>query len=407
MLKIVICAFLIVGSNVYAEWKNWAKNQRCTTSIVTPKNTQELIDIVKKAAQEHKTIRAYGTGHSWSNIVCNDGYILNTDKLNNIISVDKNKRQVTVQAGIKLKDLNEQLAQHGLSLSNQGAITEQSLAGVVSTATHGSGKTGTFASFITQIQLLTADGNLKTISATQNNEFFPAVRTSIGMLGIMTELTIQCEPLFQVQRTIKTMNWQQIVQEYENLLTLHDYMQFYWYVSDNSVSVLIHDRIPSEKKIDPEPQKNGNSYSMLSGNIETIYVEEEIAIPRPYFIQAAQEAQKLVQQSFNKDKMFSGILFRFVQAEKDNILSPAADRDVVFFSITTQSTQGYEAFYKEFYTAMLKFNGRPHWGKINYLTQKDTQKLYGDNYTQFVALRKKLDPQGVFSNEFTKQVFGW
>src|SRR5262249_26988802 len=105
--------------------------------------------------------------------------------------------------------------------------------------------------------------------------------------------------------------------------------------------------------------------------------------------------------------MFDGILFRFVSAESDNLLSPAADRDVVYCSITTTRRNGYEPFYKKFYDEMLKFNGRPHWGKINYLTKEDTQKLYGHNFDTFVQIRKQLDPDGLFSNAFTKRIFGW
>ena len=185
------------------QWHNWAHNQTCNAKIFQPKNKDELIDIVLRTQKEKKTLHAYGTAHSWSDIALTNGYLINTDKLKKIVWVDPTTNQVTVQAGIKLHDLNNKLEDLGLSLPNQGAIMRQSLAGVVSTATHGSGKTGTFASFITKVQLLCADGTLRTISPAYNADLWPAVRTSMGTLGIMTELTIQCEPLFYLNKNIR------------------------------------------------------------------------------------------------------------------------------------------------------------------------------------------------------------
>ena len=383
------------------EWQNWAKNQTCNAPIVTPKNTQELTEIIKKAQKD--TVHAFGSSHSWSDIVCVDGYLINTDKLNKVVGVDLEKKQVTVQAGIKLNDLNKELAKLDLCLSNQGAITKQSLAGAISTATHGSGKTGTLASFVTNVQLLTADGNVRNFSATENSELFNATRTSMGTLGIMTELTVQCEPLFKVQRETKTSTWNTVLKNYKKLLEDNDFMEFYCNVSDDSVDIKIHNRVSQKTKA----RNTGNSYEMLAGTLIAKYVEEEIAIPQHRFVAAAQAARQLVQKNYAKSSMFDGILFRFVSSEKDNILCPASERDVVYFSITTSSKKGYEPFYREFYDLMLQYEGRPHWGKINYLTKTDVKKLYGTHYDQFVAARKKLDPTGMFSNNFTQRIFGW
>jgi L-gulonolactone oxidase len=192
MIKKIIVIFLgVFCMTIKAkQFENWAKNQKCEVNILTPKNTQELSVQLEKIKKEKATIRAYGTGHSWSDIICGANYLVDTSKLNKIISVDKKTNQVRVQTGIKLEELNKKLHKLNLCLSNQGAITKQSLAGVVSTATHGSGKTGTYASFITEVQLLTAQGQLINISKKENENFFDAVRTSIGSLGIMTEFTV-------------------------------------------------------------------------------------------------------------------------------------------------------------------------------------------------------------------------
>jgi L-gulonolactone oxidase len=396
-------------------WKNWGNNQTCSSPIVTPKNVKELLSIIKKAKKERVNIHAYGSAHSWSDIVCVDGYLVNTDQLNKIVSVDKRKHQVTVQAGIKLFALNKELEKLGLCLPNQGAITKQSLAGVVSTATHGSGKTGTFASFVVSVQLATADAKLITISPTQNKDLWPAVRTSVGSLGIMTELTIQCQPLFYLKRIYKQTSWQQALKEYETLLDDNDYMEFNWEKEDDSVHIKIHNRIdePYDITVDEKTKKasakysKNVSYKMLAGTLRVKYLEEEVAVPRKQFVAAAQAARKLVTKQWKKNHKFDAILFRFVTQEKDNLLSPAGDSDVVYFSIITNAKTGYESFYKEYYELLLSFGGRPHWGKINYLTHQDARGLYGKKLDAFIKVRKQLDPNGLFSNEFTQRIFGW
>jgi L-gulono-1,4-lactone dehydrogenase len=403
---------LLIGANhmvVAKRWKNWAGNQVCQATIVTPKNTQELTNVIKKARQENKHVRAFGAGHSWNNIVCTDGYLINTSKLNKVVSVDLKKNQVTVEAGIKLEDLNKKLEKLKLSLSNQGAITKQSLAGAISTATHGSGKTGTLASFITKVQLVAADGKIHNFCACENADFFSASRTSIGSLGIMTELTVQCEPLFKVIREYKTTSWQGFLSSYEELIEKNDYIQFYWDINDDTVTMTIHNRFDNKHRTTTinNPKNIDYSHKLLAGVLNEIYMEEEIAIPRNKFIEAAKAARELVKQEYKKSSFFSGILFRFVSAESNNILSPASEQDVVYFSITTGTRTGYQDFFKHYYNHMLKYDGRPHWGKINYLTKQDAQKLYGHNFDKFIAIRKKLDPDGLFSNEFTKDIFGW
>lgn len=400
MRKYLLITLLILSCHA-DEWKNWAQNQQCRVTLATPHTINELRAIIQKAKEERKKVHAIGSGHSWSNIVCvQDGYLINTDNLDKIISTDMKKKQVTVQAGIKLKDLNAYLAHIGWCLPNQAAVTEQSLAGNISTATHGSGKTGTFASFITNVQLLTAAGKLQHFSSTEHADLFPAVRTSIGSLGIMTELTVQCEQLFKVRREMKTIDFEEMLKTYKHLLKNNDFMQFYWNVAGDRVDITIHNRVTDGQK-----GKNiGYSYEMLTGSLGVIYFEEEIAIPLTKFVDAFRAARSLVQKEYKTNPIFFGILCRFVSADKKNLLSPADDRDVVFLSITTNG-RNYESFYKKFYHLMLQYDGRPHWGKLNYLTKKDVQQLYGKNLDQFITIRKQLDPDGMFLNEFGNRIF--
>ena len=194
------------------------------------------------------------------------------------------------------------------------------------------------------------------------------------------------------------------MRDYKKLLNTNDYMELLWNASDDSVEAKTNNRIKKPSKIS---KSCGVSYQMLSGILQKKYVEEEIAVPMKNFVPAAQAARRLVQEEYKKHPEIDAILFRFVSAEKHNYVSPAADHDVCYFSVTTDPNIDYEPFFKKYYKLLVHYGGRPHWGKINYLNKADVHALYGDNLQKFITVRKKLDPHGMFSNAFTKRILEW
>ena len=123
-----------------ASWRNWAGNQHCSpTAIERPLTEAHLQDIVKKAALSGHKIRAVGSGHSFTAIACTDEILVSLEHLNMVRHIDTANNVITVQAGIELGHLNNRLAKAGLAMTNLGDIVYQSLAGAVSTGTHGTG----------------------------------------------------------------------------------------------------------------------------------------------------------------------------------------------------------------------------------------------------------------------------
>ena len=399
-------------------------------------------NIIKKAQKNKKTVRAIGTAHSWTDILCTDGYLINTDKVNKVLSIDTEKKQIRVQAGIKLKDLINVLTFHNLALPNQPAVTVQSIAGVMSTATHGSGHTGTMADFITNIELLAADGSLYELSKDQHPNWFAAARVNIGSLGIIYAVTIQCVPIFKLKHEQYQTSWKTIQKSYQQLNKENKFFSFYYEVREDYVRVDIWNKtdksvpnkfllktknnlrsaynwgyktlatlspryFPQSGLLQKEQPTIEYSYEALSGEPSSPYLEEEIAIDPILLPEAIEAIKKLISEYKQKGIIIYGMICRFVQEDKDSYLSPASDKDVVFVSITSQVEKKYEPFYRDYFKLMLKFNGRPHWGKINYLNYDDAKKLYGQNFDKFLAVCKQLDPNGMFSNEFTQRVFGW
>ena len=121
-------------------WHNWAGNQRCSPAVVErPRDVEEVSAAVKHAADAGRTVRVSGSGHSFTDAVLTDGTLVDLGALTGAVEVDGATGMVTVPAGMRLHDLNRRLATHGLAMANLGDIDVQTIAGAISTGTHGTG----------------------------------------------------------------------------------------------------------------------------------------------------------------------------------------------------------------------------------------------------------------------------
>ena len=120
--------------------------------------------------------------------------------LDRVVAIDRDAMTATVEAGIPLWRLNDELAKRGLALSNLGDIDRQTIAGATSTGTHGTGlRYGSIAAAIVGLELVTASGDVVRCSATEEPEIFACARVGLGVLGVVTQVTLQCEPLFKLR----------------------------------------------------------------------------------------------------------------------------------------------------------------------------------------------------------------
>ena len=152
------------------KWSNWSGSVRSNpTDILYPDSEDEIVELVKKASKEGKKIRVIGSGHSFSRIVEIDEILVSLDKMQGIISSDINEQTAIVWAGTKLKSLGDELFDLGLAQENMGDINVQSIAGALSTGTHGTGrKLGTLSTQILEVTFVNGAGELITVSESSN-----------------------------------------------------------------------------------------------------------------------------------------------------------------------------------------------------------------------------------------------
>ncbi|TGO21515.1 hypothetical protein BPAE_0215g00070 [Botrytis paeoniae] len=184
----------------------WARTFHSSPELfIQPQSIAEVEKVVNLARRCRRRITTVGCGHSPSNITCTSSWLINLDNFNKILSADRETGVVVMQSGIRLYSVGEQLDAVGLAMPNLGSINHQSIAGAISTGTHGSTlRHGILSSSILELKITLSNGRTETCSPDQNEELFRASLISLGAIGIITEITFQAVPAF-------TLSWEQTV----------------------------------------------------------------------------------------------------------------------------------------------------------------------------------------------------
>jgi D-arabinono-1,4-lactone oxidase len=210
----------------------WAKTFYSVPELyLQPESLEEIEHLVNVARQCRRRITTVGCGHSPSSITCTSSWLVNLDNYNKILSSDKASGVVTMQSGIRLYQLSAELDKLGLAMPNLGSINHQSIAGAISTGTHGSSlRHGLLSEDILSLRITLADGTTKNCSPEDDPELFRAALISLGALGIITEITFRAVPAY-------TLHWKQIVDKDVNMInrwsgdlwTHAHYIRVWWF----------------------------------------------------------------------------------------------------------------------------------------------------------------------------------
>ena len=173
-------------------WSNWTGLATAhPTQELSPHDAGEVVEAVVAARHQNLSVKMTGSGHSFTDIAVTDGLLLRPDSLRGIVGVDRDAMTVTALAGTPLHELNRALERLGLSLHNLGDIEEQTLAGAISTGTHGTGgRQASLSAQVAGLELVTGEGVLLTADAEENPDILDVARLGLGALGILTSVTI-------------------------------------------------------------------------------------------------------------------------------------------------------------------------------------------------------------------------
>ncbi|MFI5757792.1 D-arabinono-1,4-lactone oxidase [Streptomyces sp. NPDC051569] len=413
--------------------------------VAFPASVDEVAETVRRAARDGLRVKPVGTGHSFTATAATDGVLIRPDRLTGIREIDRAARTVTVAAGTPLKRLNAALAGAGLSLTNMGDIMEQTVAGAVSTGTHGTGRdSASIAAQIRALELVTADGSLLRCSAGENPEVFAAARIGLGALGVITTVTFAVEPLFLLTACEEPMAFDRVTAEFDEHVAENEHFEFYWFPHTGNCTTKRNNRStgpvapPGRLRgwIDDELLSNGVfqvacslgravpatipavarvssralagrtytdiAYKVFTSPRRVRFVEMEYALEREAAVGALREVKAMVDRS--PLRVSFPVEIRTAPAD-DIALSTASGRDSAYIAVHLYRGTPHRAYFTAVERIMTAHGGRPHWGKIH---TRDAAYLSGvyPRFGAFTAVRDRLDPDRLFGNDYLRRVLG-
>ncbi|MEV4197858.1 D-arabinono-1,4-lactone oxidase [Micromonospora globbae] len=426
-------------------WSNWAGNQRGTSTILRPGTTAEVVEAVRVARAAGGRIRAVGSGHSFTPVALADDRRMELAALDTGVRVDLEGRLVTVPAGMTLSALNDLLARHGLALPNLGDIDAQTVAGAISTGTHGTGAGyGCLATFVEALTLVTGTGEVLRCSAEEHPDVLAAARVSLGALGVVVEVTLRCVDAFVLHAHERPAPLDDVLAALPDLVAGHDHVEFYWFPYTTRVQVKTNDRVAADDRplprwrgwLDDEFLSNtvfagacrvGRAVPALAPTISAIsaralterrytgrsdrvfctprrvrFVEMEYGMPREALGEALGALQRIVAEL--PFKVLFPVEIRFTAAD-DIWLSHGYGRDSAYVAIHQYVGMPYEPYFTAFERVAAGLGGRPHWGKLHWRDAASLAPAY-PRWADFRAVRDRLDPDRVFTSPHLTRVLG-
>src|SRR3954452_14733148 len=214
-----------------ATWTSWSGLSTAhPVQEASPHDAEEVVDAVVAARRQNLTVKMPGTGHSFTDIAVADGLLLRPAGLRGIVAVDQDAMTVTVLAGTPLGELNSALEKLDLTLHNMGDIDQQTVAGAISTGTHGTGGLrSSLSAQVSGLQLVTGKGELLEANARENSDVLDIARVGLGALGILTAITFDVEPMFTLEAHEAPMLWDEGLDRFEELATENQHFEMFWF----------------------------------------------------------------------------------------------------------------------------------------------------------------------------------
>ena len=422
---------------------NYARTVTTTPRAwLSPQSEDELAHYVREAWESGRRVHLVGAGHSWSEIAAPEDVAVTLDRLTGIVGNDDGR--VRVRAGTRLRDLNAALAEQGRALPIVGSISQQSVAGLIATGTHGSSLAhGNMSSLVLAVRAIAADGS--TVQVAEGDERLDAFQVHLGALGAITELTLRTVPAFSLAETIEQLPVEQVAARIEEIGRSAEYVKVWWVPHTPHALVFRYERTdePTTRRPSPATQRLienwgqravlpawlalqrrrpamvpffnttmartlvkqrrvGASTMMLSTADPVRHYETEAAVALASGGDAFERTVKLIDRIGIRVNFI--VELRYVKGD-GAWMSPAYGGDAVQLGAYTALPAQRRAYFDAFWQEMRPLGARPHWGKELDHHAEEIFALY-PMAARFTALRDELDPRRVYANRFLDRVLG-
>ncbi len=429
-------------------WQNWARSASTRpVRVERPRSPEGVQRAVQAAAAQGLRVKAVGASHSFSGIAATGDVLLELDDLQGLVSADAARGRVTLLAGTRLHRIPRLLAKYGLAMENLGDIDQQSIAGAISTGTHGTGaRFGGLSTQVTGVTLITAAGEFLRIDEERNPELLPAVALGLGALGILVEVTLQCVPAYLLRAVDEPLPLGEVRESLSERVAASDHFEFYWFPHTEVALTKSQHRMPESARREPLPAfgkwvdetllsnavyrvtcaasvlvpalappvnrlgtrligdrtYTDRSHRVFTQSRRVRFREMEYALPVEETLPAFDEVRALIDRRGWRIEFPVEVRFA---ASDDLWLSTACGRDSGYIAVHRYWRADPSAYFREIEQILLAHGGRPHWGKMHTLGAEQLRERY-PRFDDFLAARDRLDPERVFSNTYLDRVLG-
>jgi L-gulonolactone oxidase len=366
--------------------------------------------------------------------------MLDLSAMNRMLAVDG--ELVTVEAGSTIRELAPALAERGLALENQGDVDPQTIAGAISTATHGTGERyGNLSSRVAGVRLVTAGGEILDL---REGDDLLAARVGLGALGVISAVTLRCVPAFTIHRVDEPRPLDEALARLHEHVDAHDHFELFVFPYTRTALTLVSERTAREPRPDGAvkvllrdvllenaalelscrlgrrapraiPRINrvlvramsrtehlDQSHRVYANRRTVRFTEMEYALPRERTAGALERVLAMIERR----RLPIGFPVELrVSAPDDALLSTAEGRPTGYIAVHQYRGMEFESYFRAVEAIMDEYDGRPHWGKRHYQSAATLKPRY-PGWERFLAVRERLDPERKFENDYLRRVLG-
>ncbi|MCM0641189.1 D-arabinono-1,4-lactone oxidase [Cellulomonas wangsupingiae] len=431
-------------------WRNWARTQHAAPQrVAQPRDLGELVQEVASASATGRRLRAVGAGHSFTGAAVTDGVQIHLDHLasfERVVPRPDGTAHVTVGAGMRLTALNAGLAARGLAMRNLGDIDRQTVAGAISTGTHGTGaRLGGLATQVVGCRVVTAAGDVVETSRAHDPGLFELARLGLGTAGVLAAVTLEVVPAFRLRAHEAPMPLPALLDGLDALVDDNEHFEFFWFPHTGNVLTKRNNRVDDDDDqplpalrglVDDEllsnglfeltcrlaaarpavvPRLNAVASRVLSARTYTgassdVFVasrrvrfrEMEYAVPRERVPDVLREVGTWLRGT--REPVPFPLEVRFAAAD-DVWLSTAHGRATGYVAVHQYHRMPHRRYFDAVERIVAQVDGRPHWGKLHGLDHTRLAALY-PRLADANRVRARADPTGTFRNDYVDQVLG-
>ena len=446
----IILNALTLGRYVWLEgrvrkgvFRNWGRRFRYNPkNFVQPTTEAEIVELVKNS----KRLRVFGSAHSFNGGVVVDDTLVSLDRYSGVICKDLQKKQLTVRAGTRVRDVVKALLEEGLAFAAQPSHDAQSIAGILSTDVHGTGKNWGFVSE-SVVKLKLIDGRGEIFECGPTDDLFRAAIGGIGAVGIILEVAVQGADRFNVEQKTEISDLSFVEDNLERLLKENDHFSLYLFPFTTKCQINTWNRtsraqsflgtlreflsismdallaawfghllayaglLPALSSLTHSIKKGTNlvleSSEAFNRTIYHLHQELEFTVHFEETFEACRRFIELYEKMYSKGLPYTIIEVRFTPAGHDRTLIGAGrERRSTWIDLVCNDSAGFEKYYAAAETDIKRNGARPHLGKYcESIDRSDLERLHRKSFVKFHQLVEKHDPEDKFANEFTRRLF--